>query len=208
MYRILIFIFYSGNFKLTIRVIRLNKLIKKDLLEIKEVIHYCKSGNQIAQGVLFNGHYQQMYNLSMRILFNHHDVEDALSISFTKVFKSIQRFEYRGDSSLIKWIKTIVINESIRYLNNKNKISYNDDLPEFEPNISYDADIDIEQVYTIIEALPLGYRMVFNLFAIEGFSHKEISEMLNITESTSKSQLRKARINIIERINKSKENGN
>lgn len=177
-------------------------------MEIKEVIVHCKSGNQIAQGVLFNGHYQQMYNLSRRILSNQHDVEDALIISFTKVFKSIQRFEYRGDSSLTKWIKTIVINESIRHLNKKNKISYNEDLPEYETDTTYDVDIDIEQVYSIIESLPLGYRMVFNLFAIEGFSHKEISEMLNITESTSKSQLRKARINIIEKINKSKENGN
>ncbi len=177
-------------------------------MEIKEVIKHCKSGNQVAQGVLFNGHYQQMYNLSMRILSNHHDVEDTLIISFTKVFRSIQRFEYRGDSSLIKWIKTIVINESIRHLKSKKKISYNEDLIEYEIDTTFDADIDIELVYSIIEALPLGYRMVFNLFAIEGFSHKEISEMLNIKESTSKSQLRKARINIIERINKSKENGN
>lgn len=180
-------------------------------MEIKEVIKHCKSGNQIAQGVLFNLHYQQMYNLSMRILSNHHDVEDALIISFTKVFNSIQQFEYRGDNSLKKWIKTIVINESIRYLNTKNKIRYNESLLEYETNTDYAADIseiDIDQVYSIIKALPVGYRMVFNLFAIEGYSHKEIAELLNISESTSKSQLRKARMNIIERINKAKKNGN
>jgi len=180
-------------------------------LEIKEVIKHCKSGNQIAQGVLFDTHYQQMYNLSMRILSNHHDVEDALIISFTKVFNSIHRFEYRGENSLKKWIKTIVINESIRHLNIKNKISYNEDLLEYETNTSHDTDfssIDIEQVYSIIESLPAGYRTVFNLFAIEGYTHKEISEFLNITESTSKSQLRKARIHIIERLNKTKKNGN
>lgn len=180
-------------------------------MEIKEVIDQCKLGNQIAQGVLFNEHYQQMYNLSMRILSNHHDVEDALIVSFTKVFKSIQRFEYRDESSLKKWIKTIVINESIRHLKAKNKMNYNEDVHDYETNTSLDADpsgIDVEQVYSIIEALPDGYRMVFNLFAIEGYSHKEISELLNITESTSKSQLRKARLNIIERMNKTKENGN
>ncbi|MGB5429591.1 RNA polymerase sigma factor [Eudoraea sp.] len=180
-------------------------------MEIKEVIKHCKSGNQIAQGVLFNLHYQQMYNLSMRILSNHHDVEDTLIISFTKVFNSIQKFEYRGDNSLKKWIKTIVINESIRYLKTKNKIRYNESLLEYETNTDYAADIidiDIEQAFFIIEALPAGYRMVFNLFAIEGYSHKEIAELLNISESTSKSQLRKARMNIIERINKAKKNGN
>jgi RNA polymerase sigma-70 factor (ECF subfamily) len=152
-----------------------------------------------------------MYNLAMRILANHHDVEDALIISFTKVFKSIQRFEYRGDNSLKKWIKTIVINESIRHLKSKNIISYNEDLLENETNTNDEADlsgIDIEHVYSIIEALPDGYRMVFNLFAIEGYSHKEISELLNISESTSKSQLRKARMSIIESMNKFKENGN
>ncbi len=180
-------------------------------MEVKEVIKHCKTGNKVAQGILFNTHYKQMYNLSMRILANHHDVEDVLIDSFTKVFNNIQKFEYRGDNSLNKWIKTIVINETIRYVNARNKVKYDDDLPEYETSTAFDSDlsdIDIEQVYSIIETMPAGYRMVFNLFAIEGYSHKEISELLNITENTSKSQLRKARINIIERTRKIKENGN
>ena len=149
-----------------------------------------------------------MYNLAMRILSNHHDVEDVLSISFTKVFNTIQRFEYRDDKSFKKWIKTIVINESIRHLNKKNKITYNEEPLEYETNTTYEVDIDIELVYSIIADLPVGYKMVFNLFAIEGYSHKEISGMLKISENTSKSQLRKARMNIIDRINKAKKNGN
>lgn len=176
-------------------------------MEIKEIIKHCQSGNQIAQGVLFNTHYQQMYNLSMRILSNHHDVEDVLIIAFTKVFKNIRKFEYRGDHSVKKWIKTIVINESIRFVNVRNKISFDDELIENNMNLSDDTDwidVDIEQVYSIIKTLPDGYRMVFNLFAIEGYSHKEISDLLNITENTSKSQLRKARINIVDKINKLK----
>ena len=177
-------------------------------MEIKEVIKHCKSGNQIAQGFLFDSYYQQMYNLAMRILSNHHDVEDVLSISFTKVFNTIQRFEYRDDKSFKKWIKTIVINESIRHLNKKNKITYNEEPLEYETNTTYEVDIDIELVYSIIADLPVGYKMVFNLFAIEGYSHKEISGMLKISENTSKSQLRKARMNIIDRINKAKKNGN
>jgi RNA polymerase sigma-70 factor (ECF subfamily) len=66
----------------------------------------------------------------------------------------------------------------------------------------------VEEVYSIIGSMPEGYRIVFNLFALEGYSHKEISELLNITENTSKSQLRKARIHIIEKMNKNKKNGN
>lgn len=176
-------------------------------MRTEEVIKHCKSGNQIAESVLFNGHYQQMYNLSIRILSNHQDVEDVLSIAFTKVFKNIQDFEYRGEHSVKKWIKTIVINESIRFVNARNKIKYDDELPETDLDSFNEndwIDIDIEQVYSIIKSMPDGYRMVFNLFAIEGYSHKEISELLNISENTSKSQLRKARINIIEKINKHK----
>lgn len=179
-------------------------------MEIREVIKHCKSGNQLAQSMLFKTHYQQMYNLAMRILSNHHDVEDALIVSFTKVFKNIQSFEYRGDNSLNKWIKTIVINESIRLLDKKNKISYNEDQAGYETDTTFEADFgefDVEQVYSILESLPAGYRMVFNLFAIEGYTHKEIAELLNIAENTSKSQLRKARLNMIEKINKIRNNG-
>jgi len=179
-------------------------------LEVKEVLERCKSGNQIAQSVLFNTHYKHMYNLSMRILANHNDVEDVLIISFTKVFKNIKKFEYRGDHSLVKWIKTIMINESLRFLKKRDKIKYDDTIPELEISGEFNtdlSDIDVEHIYAIIETMPTGYRIVFNLFAIEGYSHKEISELLQISESTSKSQLRKARMNIIKKINKMKNHG-
>jgi RNA polymerase sigma-70 factor (ECF subfamily) len=180
-------------------------------LEIEEVIKHCKCGNQVAQGILFNTNYQAMYNLSMRILANHNDVEDVLIISFTKIFNNINDFEYRGNNSVNKWIKTIVLNESIRFVNARNKIKHNNYLLEYDEKIisdSYRVDIDTEQVYSIIEKMPIGYRMVFNLFAIEGYSHKEISDLLNIKENTSKSQLRKARIYIINKINKTKHDEN
>lgn len=152
-----------------------------------------------------------MYNLAMRILSNHHDTEDVLIISFLKIFDSIGKFEYRGDNSLNKWIKTIVINESIRFCKKKTKLTFDDDMAGSDKNYTDDGQleiIDAEQVYSIIENMPAGYRMVFNLFAIEGYSHKEIAELLNITENTSKSQLRKARINIIEKLNKNNNYGN
>lgn len=177
-------------------------------MEIQDIIEHCKRGNQIAQGSLFNTYYSQMYHLSRRILLNHHDAEDVLSIAFTKIFNNIKKFEYRGDDSLEKWMKTIVINEAIRFVKSKNSISYDDDLPAYEMHAEHDVSvnsrIDVEQVYSIIESMPTGYRMVFNLFALEGYSHKEISELLNISENTSKSQLRKARMYIIEKMNKTK----
>jgi RNA polymerase sigma-70 factor (ECF subfamily) len=179
-------------------------------LEIIKVVEGCKSGNQFAENALFDKYYKHMFNLSRRILGNHNDVEDVLIISFTKVFGNIKKFEYRGDYSLTKWIKTIVINESIRFVNKRNKIKYDDNIPELIACSEFDSDlndIDIEQIYSIIEKMPSGYRIVFNLFAIEGYSHKEIAELLKISENTSKSQLRKARIDIIKKMDKIKNNG-
>ncbi|HEX3009697.1 MAG TPA: sigma-70 family RNA polymerase sigma factor, partial [Bacteroidales bacterium] len=118
------------------------------------------------------------------------------------IFDHLARFEYRNEFSLSKWIRTIVINEAIRLINSRNQLQYSDDLATYETGLDseYEAeDIDPEHIYSIIENMPAGYRIVFNLFAIEGYSHKEISELLNISENTSKSQLRKARMYIIEK---------
>lgn len=177
-------------------------------MEIKDVIKHCKAGNKLAQRILFDTYYQQMYQIAMRILYNSHDVEDAIIIAFSKVFKGLDRFEYRDDHSLKKWIKTIVVNETIRLIKAKPAISYTEDLSELEDGYEYDTDkdsFDVEQVYTIIGAMPQGYRTVFNLFAIEGYSHKEIAELLDIAENTSKSQLRKARKFIIEKLKTTQE---
>ena len=151
-----------------------------------------------------------MYNLSRRILINGTDAEDVLIISFTKVFKNIHKFEYRGEPSLTKWIKTIVINESIRFAKKRDRIKYDENVPELTTHTKFDSDlsgIDVDQVYAIIESMPTGYRIVFNLFAIEGYSHKEIAELLKISESTSKTQLRKARLHIIDKMEKIKSYG-
>ncbi len=145
-----------------------------------------------------------MFNLSMRILSNFHDVEDVLIISFHKVFKNIDKFEYRGENSLTKWIKTIIINESVRFVKKKNMLSFENnqfELDDYHISDNELENVDAELIYSIIENMPAGYRVVFNLFAIEGYTHKEISKMLNISENTSKSQLRKARLNITEKLN-------
>lgn len=146
----------------------------------------------------------------MRFLANHHDTEDVMIIVFSKVFDRIESFEYRGNDSLKKWIKTIAINESIRFLEHKKPLHLveNETIIENEMAIKEDiTSIDPEEAYAIIESMPPGYRTVFNLYAIEGYTHREISQMLNITGSTSKSQLCKARNFIIEKLKKSQTYG-
>ena len=174
----------------------------------QDLIKQCKKQNHFAQRMLFDQYYQRMYALARRYLVSGEDVEDVLSVAFSKVFKSIETFEYRGAESLGKWIATIVINEAIRWLNKQAKMQFDEldiDKVDEDSTLEFSSDtIDVEAVFAIIESMPPGYRSVFNLFAIEGYSHKEIAGMLNVSENTSKSQLRKARNFIIQKLKKDK----
>ena len=149
-----------------------------------------------------------MYNLAMRLLLNHHDSEDVIIDSFRKVFDKISDFEYRGDNSFAKWLKTIVFNGCLKLINSKKPLQFEEDLStSFDYVDKVDTDmlpIDIEEVYGIIENMSIGYRTIFNLYAIEGYTHKEIADMLSISQNTSKSQLNRARKFIIAELDKTK----
>lgn len=179
-------------------------------LEEKDLLSSCIKKTRNGQRQLFDFYYRRTYHLAMRYVANHHDTEDVLINAFSRVFKKIDQFEWRGEGSLYKWIKTIVINESIRFLNQTRILKYHDDLNYLNFKNSWDAEVDIidvEEVYQILEVMPAGYRTVFNLYAIEGYSHKEVAEMLRISESTSKSQLFKARNYIIDKLDKKEKYG-
>lgn len=139
----------------------------------------------------------------MRYLANHHDTEDVLSVAYTRIYSHIHHFEFRGEGSLPKWLNTIVIHEAIRFLKSKKEVVFQEDealltkiasIPE-PSNI-----LDLEEVARVLDDMPKGYRTVFNLFAIEGYSHKEVGELLQISENTSKSQLSKARNYMIQKL--------
>jgi RNA polymerase sigma-70 factor, ECF subfamily len=175
-------------------------------LNEKNLIKLCSNRDQLAQHVLFERYYNQMYHLARRYVANHHDTEDILIEAFNRIFKNIQKFDYRGEHSLTKWIKTIVINESIRFLNQRKKIQFENDLEFIDKELIDEDDFNqetSENIYKIIESLPVGYRTVFNLHVIEEYSHKEIGEILGISQNTSKSQLSKARRYIINELKNS-----
>ncbi|CAN5226615.1 sigma-70 family RNA polymerase sigma factor [soil metagenome] len=173
-------------------------------MEEQQLIKGCNRKENKAQKQLFETYYRGTYHVAMRYLANHHDTEDVLIISFSKIFNHINKFEYRGEGSLLRWIKTIVINESLRFLSQKKKLKYEEENEGlyFNSMVAEIDTIDVEEVYLILESMPVGYRTVFNLFALEGFAHKEIASMLNISENTSKSQLNKARNYIINKLEK------
>lgn len=180
------------------------------MLSEEEIVKRCRSLDRHAQEFLFNHHYKELYLIAMRYLSDHHNAEDVLIQSFTKVFKNLKKFTYRGSGSLGRWIRTILINESIRFLNKRNLLQFNEDLMHLDQqNQAADGlqQMQAKDIMKLIERLPTGYRTVFNLYVIEGYAHKEIAQMLGVSENTSKSQLRKARNQLMNDINKEKNYG-
>jgi RNA polymerase sigma-70 factor (ECF subfamily) len=149
-----------------------------------------------------------MFGICLRYAKNQMEAEDVLQEGFIKVFRYLK--DYRNDGSLEGWIRRTMVNTAINFY--KKRIKYQKDLSldQTEPiNTDEESAIDklsAKELLELIRQLPDGYRMVFNLNVIEGYTHKEIGEMLNISENTSKSQLSRAR-NVLQEKLKTKVKG-
>ena len=127
--------------------------------------------------------------------------EDVMLSGFMKVFLNIKNFEDKG--SFEGWIRRIMVNECLDKIRTSKKIHFIDDEFEIQDGLGeINCNLGIEEIQTAIDNLPEGYKMIFNLYAIEGYKHKEIAEMLGINEGTSKSQLSNARKMLQVQINK------
>lgn len=135
-----------------------------------------------------------MYPLCLRYVREVSEAEDVMISGFMKAFDKID--SYTGKGSLAGWLRRIMINQALSHLR-KNKTMYLEvdvETAEYQSNISqYGDHLEAEDLMKLVGQLPLGYRTVFNLYAIEGYSHREVSELLGISENTSKSQLSRAR---------------
>lgn len=157
-----------------------------------------KKGDRSAMADLYTCYVGYLRALCSRYVTDDSDVDDILQTSFVKIFTSIDRFEYRGPGSLKAWISRIAVNESLRFLSSSRKtemfkdtlLKESDETDGEDPEVE---DIPPEILQQMIRNLPDGYRSVFNLYVLEELSHKEISEMLGITESTSASQFHRAK---------------
>ena len=136
-----------------------------------------------------------MFNVGYRITRSEEDAEDVLQEAFISAFRNLD--SYRGDATFGAWLKRIVVNKAINTLNKKKHESILDDehqnIAEEESHTEYREDLTIERVKQGIEKLPDGYRTVLSLYLLEGYDHQEIGEILGISESTSKSQLNRAK---------------
>lgn len=162
--------------------------------EEARLIAGCLAEERWAQKQLYEKHYGKMMGICLRYSNNQEDAKDILNEGFIKVFRYLQR--YKVGTSLEGWIRRIMINTSIDYY--RKAIRHRtEDLEQAEQSPSIDEDpickYSAKEILSIIQQLPPSYRMVFNLFAIEGYTHKEIAEQLDISESTSRSNLVKAR---------------
>ncbi len=160
----------------------------------KDLIKACLQGDRIAQRDIFNMYAGKMMAVCLRYSRHKQEAEDILQDSFVKVFTYMKDYEHVG--SFEGWIRKIIINTAIKN-NTKKSVSHEDigleNVKEDSAGPEIFSLLSEEELVKLISSLPDGYKMVFNLFAIEGYTHKEISELLNIEESTSRSQLVKAR---------------
>jgi len=161
----------------------------------EDIIKQCIEGNRTAQEKLYNFYAPKMKGICVRYARSVVEAEDIFQDGFVKIFTNLKK--YRNQGSFDGWVRRIIVNTAIdaykANISMKNNVPY-EELPETE-NTSIDIDdtLDEQELLNIVSKLPDGYRVVFNLYAIEGYSHKEIADMLNISEGTSKSQLSKAR---------------
>jgi RNA polymerase sigma-70 factor (ECF subfamily) len=164
-------------------------------MNLRQLIRECKQGSVAAQKCLFDHFAESMMMVCCRYVKNEQDAEEILLDGFYKFFKNMGAFQYQGDGALFLWIKKIMINESLMFLRKKKIFLVSVETNEEQAQVPGDLldKLSAGEIYKVIMQLPVGYRTVFNLYSVEGFGHKEIGEMLNITEGTSKSQLSKAK---------------
>ena len=169
---------------------------------IDELINRCKANERKAQELLYKQFASKMMGVCLRYATDRMEAEDMLLIGFTKVFHKIA--DYRGEGSFEGWIRRIMVHSSIEYYRKHHKMMQLVELEEARNETSVNplatARLEAKDLMALIQQLAPGYRIVFNLFAIEGYSHKEIAAITGITEGASKSQLSRARTVLKEQI--------
>lgn len=150
-------------------------------------------GERKAQSELYSMYYRSMYSVSLRILGNATDAEDAMQEAFLSAFRSID--SYQGKVSFGAWLRKIVINRSLDQLK-KRKVKYEEVTERnagLDDDNTYIGEVDVRRIHKAIQSLPDGYRVVLSLHLVEGYDHEEISQILNISNSASRTQYLRAK---------------
>lgn len=164
--------------------------------------------NRQAQQKIYSQYAPKMLSVCRQYIKDIHHAEDLMITAFMKVFTNLGNYESKGNFE--GWIRRIMINECISYIRVHKKVKFLEDESVSEESFNnIESDLSVDDIQFLIDSLPEGYKMIFNLYAIEGYKHKEIAQMVGINEGTSKSQLSNARRILQEQISKMKnyENG-
>ncbi|MBN1597877.1 MAG: sigma-70 family RNA polymerase sigma factor [Bacteroidales bacterium] len=158
-----------------------------------------------AQVALYEHYAPSLLAVCSRYVADKSEAEDILQESFLKIFKNIK--EYSGKGHFENWMKKIVVNTAITHFNREKKHYYHDEIEnvqdfELQYTLSPDKEFDAFELQKLLKKMPEGYRVIFNLYAVEGYKHKEIAQKLNIEESTSKTQYLRAKNWIIREMKK------
>lgn len=171
--------------------------------EEQNLIQLAVENNRHAQQQIYTKFAPKMLSVSRQYVKDIQQAEDVMITAFMKVFVNLKNFENKG--SFEGWMRRIMVNESISFIRAQKKVSFlEDEYYKEESFNNIESNLSVDDIQNLIDNLPEGYKMVFNLYAIEGYKHKEIAEMLGINEGTSKSQLSHARKMLQDLINKRK----
>jgi RNA polymerase sigma factor (sigma-70 family) len=173
------------------------------LPEIKNIINGCLKGDRRDQELLYRRYAARLYAVCLQYSGNDEEARDILQEGFIKIYENLVHYKFEG--SFDGWVRRIMVNTALEKFRSKHNLYRVDDIDQIpEPNAESDnedyAGLEARDLMEIIRELPPRYRIVFNLFAIEGYSHKEISDMMSISEGTSKSNLSRARVILQRRV--------
>jgi RNA polymerase sigma-70 factor (ECF subfamily) len=169
--------------------------MKSEIMTDEDLVKECVSGSSVAQKKFYDMFARKMMGVCLRYTNNYEEAQDVLQDAFVKIFNKLPDFQSKG--SLEGWIRRIMVNTALDAYRKAKKHQSNVDVD----SVGYLLDsedytienINAQDLLKIIQSIPEGYRVVFNLFAIEGYSHKEVADRLGVTESTSKSQYSRAK---------------
>jgi RNA polymerase sigma factor (sigma-70 family) len=166
------------------------------MMSDQQIIDGCARHDRKAQKVLYEKYSRLLMAVCMRYASNKAEAEDILQDSFLKIFFRIS--DYSATGSFVGWMRKVVVNTAITHYHLNLKYRYYEDIDEYVSGESGGAGFDedfytSEELFLVLSELPRGYRMIFNLYAVEGYKHKEIAEMMGIDTNTSKSQYSRAK---------------
>lgn len=168
-------------------------------MSLKQLIHNCKKQDIKAQEQLYRLYANKLFAVCLKYSNSYQQAEDNLQDGFMTIFEKIKQYQDKG--SFEGWMKRIMINTTLQKYRKQSVFDIVNEEDLKEPEVEIDEEIvSVDYLMEIIQELPDRYRQVFNLYAMDGYSHKEISEMLKITTGTSKSNLARARIILKEKV--------